>query len=296
MLPRASSSLIVTAPLRQLSRPAHAPYNYCVLMIKRVDSGTFKSTHVFPGGVQEPADLQLSTSLGDPTAVGGSRLCALRETYEETGLLLAKPASTAAAIAANASGQSFASLCASNRGLQMHEARLIGRWVTPRAAKRRFDTRFFLSSISDQDAHLLDQLRSVRAQATEVVQMDWLRPDEALQANGRRQIAMPVPQLYILNELSRVHRWQDLHRIGSVGDGFEAILCPRSDGKVVALLPGDRAYTHDAAVADAELFGEHDASSLHRLVLERAEPGGFYAIKLLRSAAAATPQKSGHKL
>ncbi|KAJ1818834.1 hypothetical protein LPJ56_001721 [Coemansia sp. RSA 2599] len=304
-LPRISASLIVTAPLlasaaRRAAAADPAAFNYRVLMVKRVGTGSFQDALVFPGGVQEPQDAD-------------SRTCAIRETFEETGLLLAKPPTAAPTVALDIGAQSFADLCAKH-GLELPVCAQIGRWITPRAQKKRFDTRFFMLNVADDDRLLLAQLASARPQISELVSLGWFQPDEILEMNRRSELALFPPQFYILHELSRSTRWQDLASRGSSiragdADAVEPVLCKRSDGAVVGLLPGDAMYrcgeTADAAhsaavhVRDADLFcTPEDAAKqssasllrLHRLVMTRASSGGFYNIRLFKTATASPPK------
>ncbi|KAJ2855261.1 hypothetical protein FB639_006253 [Coemansia asiatica] len=261
-------------------------YNYRVLMVKRVSTGSFHDAFVFPGGVQEPQDPDLRT-------------CAIRETYEETGLLLANPRKSAMPILLEGSStQTFAELCREH-SLELPECVEIGQWITPRTHKKRFDTRFFMLNITDNDQFLLQQLDSARPQLTELVSLQWFRPDEILEMNRRGEMALFPPQFYIFHELTRFTQWQDLVSRGSAiqaGSRVEPILCKRSDGAVIGLLPGDVLYrcngpvgAADSATAhvdDADLFRTPDTNKqhLHRLVMEKASSGGFYGIRLLKTA------------
>ena len=91
--PRPSASLIIAVPEPHVG-PAAAEVAYSVLMMKRHQSSTsFASAHVFPGGVMDPVDVELAGRCGLPPGgplVGALalKLCAVRETFEETGLLL----------------------------------------------------------------------------------------------------------------------------------------------------------------------------------------------------------------
>ncbi|KAJ1828229.1 hypothetical protein LPJ73_008608, partial [Coemansia sp. RSA 2703] len=104
--------------------------------------------------------------------------CAVRETHEETNLRVS-------------------GAC----------ARSLGRWVTPRAQKLRFDTRFFL-------AHLRDprELLNVRPRAGEISSVRWVAPTEALALNRQGLLALFPPQFCILHAMGRVGMWQELAR------------------------------------------------------------------------------------
>ncbi|KAJ1721429.1 hypothetical protein LPJ53_004059 [Coemansia erecta] len=257
--PRLSASLVITAPLAQKAATAGAQTaaNYRVLMVRRVNRGAFAGALVFPGGVQEPSD-------------SGPLACALRETSEETGIRLPAPL-----------------------------AHPIGRWLTPRAKQqpKRFDTRFFMVNLCDSDA-ALEQLGRARPQAGELEHLCWVAPADVLEMNRRGELPLFPPQFCIVREMSQVKRWQELAaglRHLAAAAPVEPVLCRRSDGRVVAVLPGDWAYPADAAaaaadgdmrVADGHLFEPAGAlgREMNRLVMERAAEGGFGNIRLIRTA------------
>lgn len=111
--------------------------------------------YVFPGGRVEPDDRQpsgfperLEPTFLDALKLGGRRTdpsallrAAIRETYEETGLMLA---AGLAGETANPSGvwRDFAA-----RGLRprFEEIGFVARAITPRGSHRRYNTRFFLA-------------------------------------------------------------------------------------------------------------------------------------------------------
>ncbi|KAJ2490631.1 hypothetical protein IWW37_003005 [Coemansia sp. RSA 2050] len=292
VVPRVSASMVVTAPI---SGPAEASaYNYRVLMVRRAEGGNFESALVFPGGVEEAGDCRDASRW----KMDKHKICAIRETFEETGLLLTTTADRSTQREFQPQAEpSFSAMC-EKHGVRPLDLRLIGRWITPRAKRHRFDTRFFMLNIGDTDKFLLDQLATGQVQLSELVAMDWLSPDEILRANARSQTALFPPQFYILTELARFKRWQDLASYGSgpLQSPIEPVLCPRSDGKVVALLPGDRAYPvmgdcerpvgSGLAVCDADLFGEdrvEEPAGMHRIVMTPANTaGGFYAATPMR--------------
>ncbi|KAJ1730467.1 hypothetical protein LPJ61_002997 [Coemansia biformis] len=275
-----SASLVVTAPLEALAVRAASACNYAVLMVRRVGGGSFASGYVFPGGVEEPGDRRAAS------AAGVHAHCAVRETFEETGLLL----TTAPAGGAVPRGGPFDELCARHAIAPLRPLPL-ARWVTPRAQKKRFDTRFLMLNIGDRDRFLLRQLGSERVQPAELVRLDWVPPDVALSANARGEMPLFPPQAYILHALSRCRRWQDLPAAvpsaAQADQPVEPLLCRRSDGLAVALLPGDRA--HGTCVPDdASLFcSDRSAPGLHRLELVPADAGGFHAATLLATPASA---------
>ncbi len=105
------------------------------------------------GAGEGPAALGFPESLIEepgPDLVPGLVAAALRELYEETGLLLATPAVDPAALdrtrrAVLAKERGFAEAL-SDLGVELDASRLVwaGRWLTPPFAPLRFDNRFFL--------------------------------------------------------------------------------------------------------------------------------------------------------
>jgi 8-oxo-dGTP pyrophosphatase MutT (NUDIX family) len=132
---------------------------------------------VFPGGRVEPSDAVLAG--GD--ASGAFRVAAIRETWEECGVLLAAPGTPPAA------DGDFAAMLAA-RGLVPDAGGLahFAHWITPLPIPKRFDTHFFLAAApADQDAvH----------DGHEAVDSVWIRPADALDAAeaGARKVVFPT--------------------------------------------------------------------------------------------------------
>lgn len=132
---------------------------------------------VFPGGRVETSDAVLAG--GDPA--GAFRVAAIRETWEECGVLLA-----ARGTPPPAEGDFAAMLAA--RGLVPDAGGLahFAHWITPVPVPKRYDTHFFLAAApSDQDA-LHD--------GHEAVDSVWIRPADALAAaeSGARKVVFPT--------------------------------------------------------------------------------------------------------
>lgn len=112
---------------------------------------------VFPGGRVDPAD---ASDGRDPI-----RRCALRETAEETGVVLAEA-----------------------------DVYPWAHWITPEIEPRRYDTRFFVAAMpADQEAFDI---------SGETDRAEWTTPGQAL-ADGRSgRIRMLPPTISILMELA----------------------------------------------------------------------------------------------
>ena len=198
-----------------------------VFLLKRHGlSDVLGGAYVFPGGKVDPrdAELDMDTHLDQPTtelqsslneseldAVTAASLyvAALREVFEESGVLFAHGATQELATRAGAllrAGSSFDQVLAQMAlRLQTQSVLPWSRWITPKVptiSSKRFDTRFFVSAVpADQVA------RHDNHEATESV---WLTPRAALQSYWAREIELAPPQIMSLAHLSHYRRVQDV--------------------------------------------------------------------------------------
>lgn len=139
--------------------------------------------HAFPGGQMDVEDAAIPLA-NCPADVEGKaaaiRVCAIREIFEETGVLLAHGAETLSqARRAELRQQLHGNEISFKDLLANHDLRLdaellseIPRWVTPASSPRRFDTRFFTAWLPPgQETEILPG---------ELERGEWLRPHEAL--------------------------------------------------------------------------------------------------------------------
>jgi 8-oxo-dGTP pyrophosphatase MutT (NUDIX family) len=143
-----------------------------VLMIRRPGGAEFApGAFVYPGGSVHADDLVF----GDER-----RAAAVRELFEETGILLARgrtrfagPREQARLAGLLESGGAWPEALAS-LGLRLALDRLafLTRWITPEPLRRRFDTSFYLARLPAGQA--------VRPQPGEVVDWRWVEPRQAL--------------------------------------------------------------------------------------------------------------------
>lgn len=143
-------------------------------------------------------------------ALARALICAaIRETFEESGVLLAGPA--ADAVVADTRGDdweadrralidrslSLAGLL-QRRGLVLRSdlLRPWARWITPEVESRRFDTRIFAAALPAGQ-----RTRYVGEEADEVV---WLTPAAAIDAARRGEILLMPPTAVTLAELARL--------------------------------------------------------------------------------------------
>ena len=199
VVPRRSASLLLVRddPLR-------------VLMLRRGSTrGAFPSALVFPGGVLEVEDgvaaVAHGHAEGDESAA--LRATAIRETWEEVGVLLARDPSerllTGPQVptpeAAGASGLGGVLGAAAAR-LALDDVVPFGRWITPVEGKRRFDTDFFIARAPDEQEPTAD--------GVEAVALRWVEPSE-------------VPSL--TSEMLLLPTLMNLRRLGSFGSLAEAV-------------------------------------------------------------------------
>jgi 8-oxo-dGTP pyrophosphatase MutT (NUDIX family) len=142
-----------------------------LLMRRPRDADFAAGAYVFPGGVAHAEDAQW----GDEIAVA-----AVRELFEEVGILLARGAGRFARDRDSerirtlvSGGKSFAEALRSI-GLQPALDRLVllTRWVTPALLSRRYDARFYLAR--------LPAGQTVRPEPGEVSDWLWVTPERAL--------------------------------------------------------------------------------------------------------------------
>ena len=217
-----------------------------VYLLRRAGSMAFAAgMHVFPGGSVDPRDGEAETAwAGPPPAEWGRRLgcaedlaralvcAAVRETFEESGVLLAGP-SADAVVADTTAGDweadrrslldrslSMSALLA-RRGLVLRSDLLgaFAHWITPEFEPRRFDTRFFLAALP------VGQLaRDVSGEADAA---DWMRVTDAVRSFDDGRLAMLPPTIEALRELARCR------------DVAEALAVPREVRPIMPRLVAD---------------------------------------------------------
>jgi 8-oxo-dGTP pyrophosphatase MutT (NUDIX family) len=162
-----------------------------VFMVVRHHAIDFASgALVFPGGRVEESDCQLAEQV-DETGLGKEamafRIAAIRETFEECGVLLARPRGFGQLIdaptlkrledqhraALNGGTIDFDTVLASENlapatDLLVHFAH----WITPSHQPKRYDTHFFLAEAPPEQLAVHD--------GTEAVESIWITPAKAL--------------------------------------------------------------------------------------------------------------------
>jgi 8-oxo-dGTP pyrophosphatase MutT (NUDIX family) len=178
---------------------------------------------VFPGGsVDErdadpgigwagPAPEDFAVQLDVPPERARALVCAaIRETFEESGVLLAEDGSglvsDSAALAADRhallTGSTTLGEVLGRRGLMLRTDLLTpwARWITPEVSPRRFDTWFFAAALpAGQTATAAPE---GHADPGESESGTWLRPGAALDAAQAGEITLLPPTAVTLRELA----------------------------------------------------------------------------------------------
>lgn len=215
------NSEVVTAPPRAAATVVmlrDTPDGLEVFLLKRHgNSDVLGGAYVFPGGKVDAADAGLAAHLNQSpaelhAALGEAELdlptatsfyaAALREAFEESGVLFATDADAAQlqqAAALLRAGQSFGDMLAQlTLRLDTRSVLPWSRWITPRmpsVSNKRFDTRFFVAAVPAQQTARHDDY-----EATESI---WLSPRLALQQYWDGQISLAPPQIMSLAHLAR---------------------------------------------------------------------------------------------
>ena len=195
-----------------------------VLLLRRHGrSGFAADAWVFPGGVVDKADRELALAeyldgptpdewaarLGTdtPEEALGFVAAALREAFEETGILLAHPDPAAPSrigdeaslsVARRALLDSVVTLrqMAVGNGVRLagDELAYLAHWVTPVPEPRRYDTRFFLARApegADCDAHEAEMTNAL-----------WCSPAEVVERFERGEMKLLPPTVHTLRRLA----------------------------------------------------------------------------------------------
>jgi len=202
-------------------------------MLRRNLSSAFVAgAYVFPGGAVDTADRSTATDalvdgLDDATAstwLGraegglGFWVAAIRESFEEAGVLLARDAATRAgaspavverlvpARAAVAAGDRPFADVVRDGGLRLDAGclRVFGHWITPSPAPRRYDTWFFVAPAPAGHAYVHDD--------SETIASTWVGPADALEQARQGDLELIYPTYRSVEALSRFETTHDLFR------------------------------------------------------------------------------------
>jgi 8-oxo-dGTP pyrophosphatase MutT (NUDIX family) len=221
---------------------------------------------VFPGGGVDPEDAHddlarvvagrddasASTQVEVPSGGLAFWVAAIRESFEEAGLLLAYDRD--GRIISFDDPDVASRFVEHRRQVDRGERRLVevcadeslqlaadgmhyfSRWITPLGAPRRYDTRFFVTAAPVGQIAVHDD--------REVIEATWVRPVDALERHRRGLFEMIFPTVRTLESLARFGSASEaLDHAAHIGR-IDPIL-PRiveADGGLRIVLPGDRQF------------------------------------------------------
>jgi 8-oxo-dGTP pyrophosphatase MutT (NUDIX family) len=189
------------------------------MMVRHYEIDFNSGALVFPGGAVDAGDKDI---IARPELYAGGegldaaglsfQIAAIRETFEESGILLAKPRGSNALVDARRASQietaDRAALCEgkttflkvlADNGMLLALDELVpyAHWITPEGMPKRFDTWFFLAAAPPEQAGAHDGKES-----TDSI---WVSPREALAGGESGRFKLPFPTTRNLIKLGK-HR------------------------------------------------------------------------------------------
>ncbi len=182
-----------------------------VYLLRRSSASKFMpGTYVFPGGnlevedrdtafwrnhVDLPADRLPRALDGEVASMLPYAVAAIRETWEEAGLLLGDPQQKLHGPAGNGYGSGPFTPWIRANGIHLSISKL-GRWhhwITPELMPRRFDTYFFTAPVESGQSCTPDNHETVHG--------TWVRPRKALVENLNGALPLSPPTLVTLHQM-----------------------------------------------------------------------------------------------
>lgn len=243
-----------------------------VHMLRRRTSMAFAGgAYAYPGGGVDPRDDDRlvrwagpgrdvwAGRLGVDAASAQAIVCAaVRETYEEAGVLLA--GESADTVVGDTTGPdweadraalvdrelSFAEFL-DRRGLTLRSD-LLGawtRWITPEFEPKRYDTWFFVAA--------LPAGQRTRNASTEADRTVWIRPADAASGYDKGELLMMPPTVSTLRELERYGSAAQALEAAAGRDLTPVLARPRVEGdEVVLSWPGQDEFTKRVPLAGGD--------------------------------------------
>jgi 8-oxo-dGTP pyrophosphatase MutT (NUDIX family) len=264
--PRPAATVLL---LRDHPNPPAGRSPLQVFLQRRVPQMAFAAgMTVFPGGSVDPSDVpdadgwagpspeDWAETIGVPADLaGGTVSAAVRETFEECGVLLAGPAGAPPLAPQPQAAQWREDLAAHRRPLAdvLSEAgfvlrsdllRVWSRWITPPGPSRRYDTVFFVTLVPEgQEADAL---------TTEAVEAGWWHPAEAFERRDAGEIELMIPTTRTLEDMATFKRAADV--VAAAEQRTIVAIRPevrRRNGRIVIAVEGQADFT--GPIPEAEL-------------------------------------------
>jgi 8-oxo-dGTP pyrophosphatase MutT (NUDIX family) len=177
------------------------------MMVRHYEIDFNSGALVFPGGSVDKGDKEI---IANPELYSGGdghdanslsfRIAAIRETFEESGILLARPRGAQNLVDGKRAGEiesthrtalcegktTFAKVLADNAmSLALDQLVPYAHWITPEGMPKRFDTWFFLAAAPPEQAG--------RHDGKESTDSIWVSPREALEGGESGRFKLPFP-------------------------------------------------------------------------------------------------------
>jgi glyoxylase-like metal-dependent hydrolase (beta-lactamase superfamily II)/8-oxo-dGTP pyrophosphatase MutT (NUDIX family) len=237
--------------------------------------------HVFPGGAVDPADADpVILARCDPGTADPYRVAAVRELFEEVGILLT-PATIdppeaaeleAARMAILSGAERFIDACERlNLRLATSELVPLSRWITPPILPRRFDARIYAAG--------LPASATVTSQGGEVIAYEWLTPRDALDGLAVGRIRMWLPTSTTL---------QRLEHIGALDAATRSTLSPgRADPPATAEVAPDviRVIQPSGAGVDGLIVNAYLVGGRELVAIDAGDPSEEALLAIVEATA-----------
>ena len=244
-----------------------------VLLTRRSATARFApGAYVFPGGAIDPEDGRHALAArraGQDDAQLTQAIAAIRESFEELGLLLARHADGRWAdqddIAALDRQAPFAAQCAA-RGLTLAADQVcwLAHWITDRDLPIRFDVPFMVARMPEG--------QQPEADGSEQFEPVWLRPQDALARHAAGQLHMIHPTIHTLDWLGRHASVDEVLALCTTERPLWTS-CPRAGwlgGRKVAVMEHEPAFGElELTCPDGQLLHHLDWQSDHAVGLLR---------------------------
>jgi 8-oxo-dGTP pyrophosphatase MutT (NUDIX family) len=235
-----------------------------VCMLRRnLDSDFVGGAYVFPGGAVDPEDgeadvepvcagrddAEASRLVGAERGGLGFWVAAIRESFEEAGVLLARSSDGRVVSfrdpevaerfsehrrSVDSGQRRLVEVCRQERlVLDVGSIHYFSRWVTPLGAPRRYDTRFFVAAAPAEQVALHDD--------REVIGTRWVTPGEALADHASGSMTMIFPTVRTMVALDRFDRASDVLDHAAEQSRVDPIvpMIREEGGGLRLFLPGD---------------------------------------------------------
>lgn len=191
------------------------------MMVRHIQIEFQSGALVFPGGSVDPGDQEIAARPDLHTAAAAEspatlnfRVAGIRETFEESGILLARPRGSDALVTASRAAEieaahraalcegkmSFAQVLSDNELVLALDLLVpYAHWITPEGMPKRFDTWFFLAAAPPEQMG--------RHDGKESTDSIWLSAREALAGSESGRFKLPFPTT---RNLIRLGKQQDV--------------------------------------------------------------------------------------